>query len=183
LADEFGVSRAQIRDVLGRLEQRGLVRRIPNRGAVVARLDLPQILHIYAVREALEGAAARLAAENAPGESWRDLGELFGAPAERDLRRGDFEAYLAKLELLRRRMLEGAGNPVLADLLENILDRTRMIIRRVLILPGRAATGLREHRAVLQALRRGDGAAAEAATRHNIRSGLAYLRRYESFVL
>lgn len=183
LAAQFGASRARIRDVLAVLQQRGLVRRIPNRGAVVGTLDMRAIADLYAVREALEGLCARLAAENLPGESWRDVIALYGKPIEEDVRRGDFDAYIAKLELLRQRMLDGAANPVLRDLVENILDRSRMVMRRISILPGRAETGLKEHRAILDALRRRDGEAAEDAMRANIRSGLAYLERFQSFVL
>lgn len=183
LGAEFGVSRACIRDVFGVLAQRGLIRRIPQRGAVVERLDLSQVFEIYEVREALESACARLATIKMPQESWQDLIELFGAPIEDDIARGDLEGYIGKLELLRRRTIEGASNPVLADMLDNIQDRTRAIIRRIIILPGRAEVGLREHRAVLDAMRRGDAEGAEAAKRANIRSGAAYLKRFQSFVL
>jgi DNA-binding GntR family transcriptional regulator len=183
LSSEFGVSRAKIRDVLAVLQQRGLIQRIPKRGAVVERLDPAQVFHIYTVREALEGVCARLATQNMPPESWQDLVNLFGKPIEDDIKRGDLEAYIAKLETLRRRTIEGAQNPILADMLANIQDRTRMIIRRIIILPGRAEIGLKEHRAVLQAMRRGDAEAAEAAKRANIRSGAEYLKRYQSFVL
>lgn len=183
LSSEFGVSRAKIRDVLAVLQQRGLIKRIPKRGAVVERLDPAEVFHIYTVREALEGVCARLATQNMPPESWQDLVNLFGKPIEDDIKRGDLEAYIAKLETLRRRTVEGAQNPILADMLANIQDRTRMIIRRIIILPGRAEIGLKEHRAVLQAMRRGDAEAAEAAKRANIRSGAEYLKRYQSFVL
>lgn len=183
LSAEFGVSRAKIRDVLAVLQQRGLIQRIPKRGAVVERLDPAMVFHIYHVREALEGVCARLATQNNRPEDWQDLVELFGRPIEEDIKRGDLEAYIAKLETLRRRTIEGAHNPVLTDMIENIKDRTHMIIRRIIILPGRAEIGLKEHRAVLQAMRKGDAEAAEAAKRANIRSGLAYLKRYQSFVL
>jgi DNA-binding GntR family transcriptional regulator len=183
LSAEFGVSRACIRDVFGVLSQRGLIRRIPQRGAVVERLDLSQVFEVYEVREALEGLCARLATMKMPKESWQDLVDLFGKPIEDDIERGDLEAYIVKLELLRRRTIDGAHNPVLADMLDNIQDRTRAIIRRIIVLPGRAQVGLSEHRAVLKAMRQGDPDAAEAAKRANIRSGAAYLKRYESFVL
>jgi DNA-binding GntR family transcriptional regulator len=183
LSAEFSVSRACIRDVFGVLSQRGLIRRIPQRGAVVERLDLSQVFEVYEVREALEGLCARLATIKMAPESWQDLVDLFGKPIEDDIERGDLEAYIAKLELLRRRTIEGAHNPVLADMIDNIQDRTRAIIRRIIVLPGRARIGLEEHRAVLRAMRQGDADAAEAAKRANIRSGAAYLKRYESFVL
>jgi DNA-binding GntR family transcriptional regulator len=183
LSAEFGVSRASIREVFGVLSQRGLIRRIPQRGAVVERLDLSQVFEIYEVREALEGMCARLATMKMAPESWQDLVDLFGKPLADDVERGDLEGYIAKLELLRRRTMEGAQNPVLVDLLDNIQDRTRAIIRRIIVLPGRAAVGMQEHRTVLAAMRRGDADAAEAAKRANIRSGASYLKRYESFVL
>ena len=183
LSAEFAVSRACIRDVFGVLAQRGLIKRIPQRGAVVERLDLSQVFEVYEVREAIEGMCCRLATQKMAPESWQDLVDLFGKPIEKDIGRGDLEAYINKLELLRRRTIEGAQNPVLADMLDNIQDRTRAIIRRIIILPGRAQVGLQEHRAVLDAMRRGDPDEAETAKRANIRSGAAYLKRYESFVL
>lgn len=183
LCEEFGVSRAVVRDVLASLAESGLVHRFPNRGAVVARLDFDQAASLYAVREVLEGLAAREATLRMPPESWQDLVDLFDAPLSRDVERNDIEAYVAKLELLRRRTRDGAGNAVLAALMDNIQDRTAMLVRRIILLPGRAEVGMREHRAVLEAMRRGDADAAESAARANIRSGLEALRRFQPFVL
>ncbi len=183
LAREFGVSRAKVRDAFGALASRGLIRRIPNRGAVVTRLDLSQVFELYAVREMLEGLCVRLAVERAKPQAWQDLVQLFGRPMEAIVRRGDFEDYIANLDRLRNRTLEAAGNAVLADMLDSINDKTREIQRRIIILPGRAAEGLQQHRAVLAAMRKGDAAKAEALRRANIRSSRAYLERFQKFVL
>jgi DNA-binding GntR family transcriptional regulator len=183
LAREFGVSRAKVRDAFGVLEQRGLIRRIPNRGAVVARLDLSQVFEIYAVREMLEGLCVRLAVERTKPQSWQDLVQLFGRPMETIVKRGEYEKYIANLDQLRSRTLEAAGNGVLADMLDSINDKTLDIQRRIIILPGRAAEGLQQHRAVLAAMRKGDAGKAEELRRANIRSSREYLERYQSFVL
>lgn len=183
LAREFGVSRAKVRDAFGVLEQRGLIQRIPNRGAVVARLDLSQVFEIYAVREMLEGLCVRLAVERTKPQSWQDLVKLFGRPMEAIVRRGEYEKYIANLDKLRSRTLEAAGNGVLADMLDSINDKTLEIQRRIIILPGRAAEGLQQHRAVLAAMRKGDAGKAEELRRANIRSSREYLERYQSFVL
>lgn len=183
LAREFGVSRARVREAFGALEQRGLIRRIPNRGAEVARLDLSQMFEIYEVREMLEGLCARLAVQKTRPESWEDLVKLFGKPMEKHVRNGEFVEYIGKLELLRRRTIEAANNRVLADMLDSINDKTREIMRRIIILPGRAAQGLRQHRAVLAAMRDGDAALAEKSRRANIRSSRRYLERYQNFIL
>ncbi len=183
LAREFGVSRAKVRDAFGALEQRGLIERIPNRGAVVARLDLSQVFEIYAVREMLEGLCVRLAVERAKPQSWQDLVQLFGRPMEAIVKHGEFERYIANLDKLRSRTLEAAGNGVLADMLDSINDKTREIQRRIIILPGRAIEGLQQHRAVLAAMRKGDAAKAEELRRANIRSSRDYLERFKNFVL
>ena len=183
LSREFGVSRSKVRDVFGALEQRGLIKRIPNRGAVVARLDLAQVCEIYDVREMLEGLCVRIAVERTKPQSWQDLVQLFGRPMEQLVRRGRFEEYIANLDRLRRRTIEAAGNAVLTDMLNSINDKTREIQRRIIILPGRAADGLKQHRAVLAAMRKGDALAAENLRRANIRSSREYLERFQHFVL
>jgi DNA-binding GntR family transcriptional regulator len=183
LAREFGVSRAKVRDAFGALEQRGLIERIPNRGAVVARLDLSQVFEIYAVREMLEGLCVRLAVERAKPQAWQDLVRLFGRPMETIVKHGEFERYIANLDKLRSRTLEAANNTVLADMLDSINDKTREIQRRIIILPGRAAEGLQQHRAVLAAMRKGDAVKAEELRRANIRSSRDYLERFKNFVL
>ena len=63
LAEEFNAPRTAVREALAALEQRGLIERIPNRGAVVMRLELSQVFHIYDTREVLEGLCSRLATE------------------------------------------------------------------------------------------------------------------------
>jgi DNA-binding GntR family transcriptional regulator len=183
LAEEFGVSRPRIREVLGALAQRGLVERIPNKGAVVARLDLSQVFEIYDVREMLEGLCTRLATQNVPPKSWQDLVDAFDGRVGEYVKSGDLESYIAELEKLRQRTIEAAKNPVLQDMLDGIHDKTQAIIRRIIILPGRAERGLEEHRALLAAMRIGDALEAERLKRENIRSAREYLRRFEKFVL
>jgi DNA-binding GntR family transcriptional regulator len=185
MAEEFGVSRTRVREVLTELELRGLVRREPNRGAVVARLDLPEIFAIYDVREALEGMAVRLATLNTPPESWQYWVDQLrpGGPMQKFVDRGEIEAYFENYERMRRDIIEAAGNPVLTSMLDGILEKTRVIMRRVQILPGRVTQALEEHRAVLVAMRTGDPAEAERLRRENIRSAIATLKRFQQYVL
>ena len=183
LAQEFDVSRARIREVFGALESRGLIQRIPNRGAIVARLELAQVFEIYDVREALDGLAVRLAVQNTPPEHWDDLVHRFAQPIEHELREGRVEAYEQAYAEFRHRVIEAAQNPVLKGMLDSIFEKTQVIMRRVLILPGRAEKGLNEQRAVLAAMRRADAAEAERLKRANIRSAIEDLRRYQRYVL
>lgn len=183
LAEEFLVPRNIIREAFIGLEQRGLIERIPNRGAVVIRLDLSQVFEIYDAREVLEGLCARLATQNTSPDSWQDLVDLFNGKMKLYIENHDYESFLAGYGLFRRRMLLAANNPVLTNMLDMVYEKTQAIIRRILILPGRASIGLMEHQAVLDAMRSGNADLAEQLRRQNIRSAKDALRRYESFVL
>jgi DNA-binding GntR family transcriptional regulator len=183
LADRFGVSRARLREALAALEQAGLVERAANRGAVVRRTSVTELLQVFEVREALEGLCARLATQNTRPEDWQDLVALFGAPTGALVKTGDVLGYLRHLTLLRTRMLEAAANPVLTASLRPLLDRTGPVMRRLLLATDRLRTALEEHRAVLAAMRAGDAEAAERLRRAQVRSARQDFERYSSFLL
>jgi DNA-binding GntR family transcriptional regulator len=183
LAEEFGVPRTRIREVFGTLESRGLIERIPNRGAVVTRLDMELVFKLYDVREVLEGLCARLATENVPPESWQDLVDHYNEPMANFLKLGDFDSYVDGYNRLRQRTIAAAGNPIAAQMLDSIYERTNFVIRRIIILPGRAEAGLAQHRAVLTAMRRGDGVEAERLKRLNMRSAKEALNKFRNYVL
>jgi DNA-binding GntR family transcriptional regulator len=183
LAEEFTVPRTRIRDAIAALEQRGLVERIPNRGAVVMRLDLSQVFYIYDLREVLEGLAARLATQNEPAQRWREELERFKGPMKELIERGDLDQYIGHYEELRRRLIDAARNPVLAEMLDIIYEKTQVLIRRIIILPGRAEVGRRQHVAMLEAMCRGDAEEAERLRRSGLRSAKASLEKYQRFIL
>jgi DNA-binding GntR family transcriptional regulator len=183
LAKEFEVPRTRIREAFTALEQRGLIERIPNRGAMVARLDAKQVFNIYDIREVLEALCVRLACQNSDPESWQDLLDQFSGPVEAAVKNGDFESYAEFYDAFRRRCIEAADNPLLAQALDNIYEKTQWLIRRIVILPGRGEIGVREHRAVLEAMRKGNAEEAEELRRKNIRSAKEFLKRYIRYVL
>ena len=183
LAHEFGVPRTRIRDALAALEQRGLVERIPNRGAVVIRLDLSQVFHIYDVRGVLEGLAARLATANTKPQRWKPFLERFEKHNRKLIEHGDLDAYIEEYERLRRAITDAAANPVLAQMMDTMHEKTQVLIRRIIILPGRAEIGLRMHTAVIEAMCRGDAAEAERLRRATLVSAKGFIDRYQKYIL
>jgi DNA-binding GntR family transcriptional regulator len=183
LAEEFGVTRLKVREALASLEQYGLVERIPNKGAIVSRVSFDQILKIYEAREALEGISCRLAAERAPDHAWDELIALFGTPMEQYLERQEFDSFLDGYELFRAEIQRHAGNPLIQKMLDSILERTRSVIRRAIVLPGRAQSGLQFHRRALAALKDRDGILAEQIRRTSLQEAVNHLLKYRKYII
>ena len=183
LANEFGVSRARIRDTFGILEERGLIERIPNRGAIVSRLEADGIYKLLDVREVLEAQMVRLATENAPGETWDELVALFGSSMTDALAMNDFGTYENAIHQFRQQCIAVMDNDVLSGLLDSLYDRTRVLIRRLVLVPGRAHEGMLQHREILSAMRTGDAEKAERLKRANIRSAREWFRNYQAYLM
>jgi DNA-binding GntR family transcriptional regulator len=115
-AAELGISRAPLREALHRLEQEGLVERIPFRGAYVAEVSSRTATEIAALRALLEPYAVEHAL---PHFATRDgLAELVDAVNTLDRRTkeadqvGSIEAHLA----VHRALYSASGNQVLLEL-------------------------------------------------------------------
>ena len=182
ISSEFEISRARVREVLGMLEQRGLVERIPNRGAVVAQLKAKEIFEIFDVREVLEGLAVRLATQNAPDGTWDDIIETFGPSMIEKIKGGEIEIYLDALDELRDRTLLWADSAHISHFLDLVLDKARVIAQRVTLLPGRAEEGCVMHHTLLTHMVARETEEAERYKREIIRTARACLERYQSLV-
>lgn len=183
VAADFQVPRLTAREALEALVHLGFVERQPNRGIVVRRRELGEVLRLFEMREVNEGLCARIAARNAPHEGWNDLIELFGAPMQDIVARKDLQTYVRHYEQFRHRLIDAADSPPLAELLQRLNDMTSIFGRRVLLISDRTEHALHDHRAVLAALQRGDAAAAEEARRTTIANVRAVVEQYHEFVL
>ncbi len=183
IAGEFGVSRARVRDALGVLEERGLIERIPNRGAVVTRLEADRFHELFDVREFLEAAMVGFATRRAPPETWDRLLDVFGEELGAAVARNDFDAYLAAIDDFRTTCIAAANNQTLKDLLDGLYDRVQGMTRRLVLVPGRAIEGFRQHQEILQAMRAGEATRAEDLKRANIRSARYWFDRYQKYLL
>jgi DNA-binding GntR family transcriptional regulator len=166
LAERFGVSRTPVRQAIARLEAEGLLTHEPRRGLAVTRPDHAQVVELYVMREVLEGAAARLAAQHASETEVEAMAEL----VETEPAAFDDARRLAEVNLRLHGMLYlAAHNRYLLRSLEQ-LSATMALLPSLLTRGGRAEAAHAEHRAILEALRRRDGAAAEEAARAHARA-------------
>ncbi len=68
-------------------------------------------------------------------------------------------------------------------MIERIYDRTRVSMRRVALLPGRSEMGIKQYRALLDAMVRGDADEAERCVRELNGSARDYIERYKNYVI
>src|SRR5690606_2665126 len=111
-----------------------------------------EVFGLFEVREVLEALAVRLATEKADPATWEDLVKRFGKEAEAAVAKGDLDFYVDCVNLFRERALSAAQNPILAAQMEGLYARTKVLIRRLVLVPGRAAEGLRQHQEILKAM-------------------------------
>ena len=76
VGQQLGVSRGPVREAIRRLEQMGVVEKIPYRGAFVSVLTSHDVRELHDLREPLEGLAARLTAEKKGAEAAAVLGGI-----------------------------------------------------------------------------------------------------------
>lgn len=183
LATEFGTSRTVIREVLGSLEQRSLVQRIPNRGAYVKGLGEKEVLEIFEIREWLEALLTLRATQNAPDGHWARFIALFEGPLAASIQAGDLTAYNDALEDLRLETARIADNEIANGFIYQVLDRARVIKIRVTLLPGRAEAGRLLHLKMLGCMAGRDGEGAQRYKREIISSARDLFVKYKALIL
>ena len=75
LANQLGISRTPLRESLMKLEQEGLIGRLPRGGLTVVELEFAEAIELYEIREMLDGLAAALTARR---EDEKSLGIIRG---------------------------------------------------------------------------------------------------------
>lgn len=167
LAQRFALSRTPIREALKRLEQQGLITHEPHQGMAVTSLDYNQIAELYALREVLEGTAARLAAQHASAIEISVLEEMVAA----DRARTEDAAMLARTNRAFHQQLRDAGrNHYLGQALENLRLSLALLPGTTLGAPGRGAASVEDHAAIVARIAARDPEGAEEAARLHIRN-------------
>ncbi len=171
LARQFGISRGPLREALGRLEGR-LVTRTPRLGVRVIDFAAEDVEQLFLLREALEGMAARLAAERISERELADLEALLDRhSARRDIVEGrsyiqdrvDDDFHMAVVRGAKSERIE-------ALLVDNVYYQLAMQRQRSSTRAGRTKAALAEHRDICEALLARDPERAEAAMRKHIRN-------------
>jgi DNA-binding GntR family transcriptional regulator len=179
LAEALAVSRTPVREALQRLTGEGFLTVVPRQGLTVTDLSLKDIEEIYVMRAALEGVAARLSAQTiSPSELvvLEDLCAQMAAATEK----GEVERLRALNAQFHELLCGTARNRRLTDLVARLYDSVQRLRQTTLADPDRAREALREHEALLAAIRRRDPDEAERIARdHMTHAMLVRMKLYQ----
>jgi DNA-binding GntR family transcriptional regulator len=166
IARSLGVSRTPVREALQRLQERGLLTVGAGRTLVVAGLTKQQVLELYAMREILEGSAARFAAQHA-NEAEIDI--LHRLLDEFDKHRGNPRLLISLNRRFHGAVCEAAHNRYLIQTLDGMHDALALLHSNTFRVPNRTNESDAEHRRIVLAIERRNPDEAETAARDHVR--------------
>ncbi len=167
LCAQYKLGKAPVRMALSRLAHDGLVRAIPRRGYMVTPVTLQDIHDVFALRLMLEPPAARLAAGRVDIKRLRVLDEIcragYQAAEPKSITR-----FLEANKSFHVTIAQAAGNQRLTHAIEQLLDEMTRLLHLGLGSRDRTQEMQHEHRTLVRALVRGDGATAERICQEQI---------------
>jgi DNA-binding GntR family transcriptional regulator len=163
------VSKTPIREALTRLEQEGLVETTSFKGAVVSGYSRQDLIEIYELRELLENAAARAAAESMSDADRDRLRRI--CRESRKLTKGRDAAGLAALiSAFDDVLFDQVRNSRIRALIGNLRAHLTRIGQLTAEIPGRIEASVDEHEKILEAIAARDSDQAERQMSEHIRS-------------
>ncbi|MDG4834453.1 GntR family transcriptional regulator [Solwaraspora sp. WMMD1047] len=164
LAKQLGVSHIPVREALRSLLAAGWIETRPHLGGFVRMRTEQELADLFEMRLHLETQAAVLAAERRTAEQLDQLSGLLNQQ-----RATDDPFALAQLNAtFHVAIAECAQNQLLTDFIRTLSMRVRFYFSTVA--PRRRGESLREHTALVEAVRRRDGSEAERIARSHVSS-------------
>jgi DNA-binding GntR family transcriptional regulator len=179
LCDRFNTHRADVRLALFELEKKGVVQRIPNRGAIVRDLSPREVMEIYAVREELEVMAARILPFPVAETELAKLEELQRQHSASIDSEDMLTVFYANL-YFHQTLFGLCGNSCLIETIRQLEQKVYGIRFYANAFPEALAQARRDHLAMINALRGRRRDDLIALTRSHLKpSPQAYIRAYE----
>jgi DNA-binding GntR family transcriptional regulator len=172
LAERFEISRTPIREALIRLSEDRLVEIVPQLGTFVAAISEATVAEALFVRESIELAAVRLAAERATDE---DVGALRSLVKEQQKARRakDLDRFHEFDDEFHRQICELSGHPIAWALVVRANSHLERLRRLSVPRPRDLSGVIAEHERLIDAIARRDPDAAESTLSEHFDAVLA----------
>lgn len=179
LCDRFNTHRGDVRLALFELEKKGIVQRIPNRGAIVRDLTPKDVLEIYAVREEVEVMAARILPFPVAESALAALDELQKRHSAA-IDNGDMLTVFYTNLHFHQTLFGLCGNACLIETIERLANKVYGIRAYANAHPEPLDRARRDHVAMIEALRAERRDELIELTRQHLKpSPQAYIAAYE----
>lgn len=176
LAEEMDISRTPLREALRVLQSEGLLQMKRGNRVEVITADFGRFLDALVLREAVDGAAARVAAEVRPPRLAATLQRaLEGQRAA--IEPWDRSSFSSHDVDFHRAIFEATGNPYLISQI-SLVRLSIQVFQRGSTSWGQERAGgtIEDHEAIAEQITAGDPGKAEAVSRHHIRRVIDDLR-------
>ena len=170
LCERLEISRTPLREALKVLAVEGLVTMKVRRGAYVTEVSTDDVRQVYHLLALLESDAAGDVARNASPE---ELAQLRSLHNRLELEVHQREFFFATNEAFHIQLLSIAGNRWRQQIVADLRKVMKLNRHHSLFKQGRPEESLNEHRALMDALERRDGALATRLMRAHFDNGLA----------
>ena len=164
LANELKISRTPIREALQRLESEGYIRTYPNRGSVVNKMDMDDVVKVSEIRQALECFAIRKACDNIDKSILLDLQEQLRAIQDLSNEDEKEKSYILGRKL-HNEILKCTHNDLLVKELHTIAVQLNTLMAMCREVQGREQITYQQHLDIIEALLTGDSDQAEKSMR------------------
>jgi DNA-binding GntR family transcriptional regulator len=171
LADRLGISRTPLREAIKYLASEGLVELLPNRGAVVAALDLDRLKEVFVVLGALEALAGDLACRHATEADIAEVKALHYHMLAYHAA-GDLANYFRCNQDIHIKLLECSGNATLAQVYRGLNAHVKRARYMANLSRERWDKAVREHEDMLDALTRRDSVRLQTLLRDHLANKL-----------
>lgn len=167
IASRYDVSTMPVREALRDLEAEGLVTSFPHRGAIVTQLSADELQDIYDIRVTLEEMATRLAV---PLLTEATLAELTSLVEQMEQHQGDVAAFVKLNHQFHHTLYSASGRRHLCELNRMLRYRTQHYLHVFIVEVelGHLPQTQGEHRAILEACKRGDAEQAAAIVHDHV---------------
>jgi DNA-binding GntR family transcriptional regulator len=177
LAQDFGVSRTPLVNALKYLEHEKLINSIPRRGYFVRKFTNVEMIHIFEVREVLEGLAARRASIDITDAQIKRLNDFFKNFKD-PKHLNDYKAYSREDRRFHNFVIDIGSREFLKSILNtyNVLAFSYQVdASEGLVRP--PSETLKEHQAIIKAISNRDPIQAENNMRIHLRKSLEQLKK------
>lgn len=170
LALRMGTSRGPIREAIRMLAGLGLVTAVPNRGVFVRQISVREMLEIYELRALVFGFAAERACEHLDEPHRLRLAELLDR-MDAACESGEGTLYYELNLRFHTLILELSGSQRARQAYDDYIKELHLFRRSYFNAPGNMRRSNAEHRAIYDAIAKGDAKRARSLAERHVLSG------------